>query len=430
MHRPIAYNLVRSVFSALNRSPRGVDRIDFGYISYLFEHWPKDCFGVLPTPWGMRFYPRDRVLRGRDYLAANWRELAPHGEEPAMKRLEAACALDETAVPSPPSTLRPPNIAGYGRALRLVFGEGIAMGRPVRSLPPGSIYLDIGQYGLTHPTMLRWLDQRPDVAPVFMIHDVIPLQMPHLVANNTVWAQNGAMNVAGRWARAILTPTAAAGESIREELTRRGRPDVPIHPVALPIDDVFHRTRVDEPVLGDRPYFLVCGAIEPRKNHMLLVDVWKRIAAAQGSRTPRLVIAGSPGHRSQRILRDIAAQEGLRGHLVFASGLSTPSLARVMAGARAVLMPSFAEGYGLPPVEAITLGTPAVLSDIAAHREAAGDAGLYAAPDDVPAWTALVEGLTTETPLRAEALSRVARHRPNDWRSYMNHVTEVLAQIE
>ncbi|MFX5126527.1 hypothetical protein ABTC57_18925, partial [Acinetobacter baumannii] len=55
-------------------APRGIERIDFGYLSYLFENWPAECFGVLPMPWGMRYYSRERVLKARDRLAAYWRE--------------------------------------------------------------------------------------------------------------------------------------------------------------------------------------------------------------------------------------------------------------------------------------------------------------------------------------------------------------------
>jgi hypothetical protein len=70
-----------------------------------------------------------------------------------------------------------------------------------------------------------------------------------------------------------------------------------------------------------------------------------------------------------------------------------------------------------------------VVSDIAAHRDAAGDAALFAATGDVEAWLRAIEGLASDTPLRAEALRRARSLPPVDWRSYMAAVRDILARV-
>ncbi len=100
-------------------------------------------------------------------------------------------------------------------------------------------------------------------------------------------------------------------------------------------------------------------------------------------------------------------------------------MAQLMAGARAVLMPSFAEGFGLPPGEALSVGTPALVSDIPAHREAVGEAGEFLPPKNPEAWVAAIERLLDDTYLHAR---RAAAHgfMPRRWDDYMRDVTAVL----
>lgn len=419
------------MFGAANGVPRGIDRIDFGYVSDLFETWPGECLGVLPTPWGVRIFPRERVLRARDRLAEIWQERDPRGEDPALARLRAAW-LGGGEAEAPRGARRPAtsDVADLVRALRFLFSEWPTPGRPIAALPRDALYLDVAHRGLWRPAALDWLDRRPDVAPVFMIHDVIPLSHPTLVSPANAQRHATVLDVTARRARAVLTSTAAAAAEIGAELARRGRPDLPIHAVPLPIDDLFRRPHVPDPVIAAHPYFLACGAVEPRKNLEILIEAWARLVAAQGEAAPRLVIAGSTGGGfAQRLVAEVEGR-GLAGHVVFAAGLTSPSIASMMAGARAVLMPSLAEGFGLPPIEAMTLGTPAVVSDIPAHRDAAGDAALFAATDDLEAWLRAIEGLAADTPLRAEALGRARSLPPVDWRSYMATIRDILARVE
>src|SRR6516165_3196170 len=74
MSAPIAYDVARLLLGALAVTPRGIDRVDLRYARFFFETWPGDCFGTLPTPWGVRQYDRRRVLQGLDRLEQLWSE--------------------------------------------------------------------------------------------------------------------------------------------------------------------------------------------------------------------------------------------------------------------------------------------------------------------------------------------------------------------
>jgi glycosyltransferase involved in cell wall biosynthesis len=413
---------------AMHRTPRGIDRIDFGFGSFLVDHWPGEVFGVLPMPWGIRAFSRDRMRLGRDRLARMWGEAEAADGDPAFARLLATLAGE------PSSALHPQrrHLTAHGiwRLLRILLEGGPQLGEPVMSLPRDAIYLDVGHYGLSNPAHLGWLDARPDIRPVFFLHDAIPLQMPSLVAAETVCTHQQVMANTAHYASAVLVPTESAGESIATELAARGRHDLPIHALSLPIDDIFLTPPSLANELLRHRYFLICGAIEPRKNHELMANVWEELADVMGENTPRLIVAGSPGHASAPILHRLQNTRALAPHVTIVSNLSSPALAQLMAGARAVLMPSLAEGFGLPPVEALALGTPALLSDIGAHRDAAGAYGHYLATNDVAGWRAAIMAMNDDTATRQDWIRHIAEFKSLNWASYMGRVVDVLSRLD
>ncbi len=97
------------------------------------------------------------------------------------------------------------------------------------------------------------------------------------------------------------------------------------------------------------------------------------------------MIVGSPGWQGKSIRDRFERSADLNRHVHVVSGLSTPALHRLLSGARGLLMPSLSEGFGLPVLEAGTLGVPVAASDIPAHREIAPPGTIFVDPIDGPA---------------------------------------------
>ena len=151
------------------------------------------------------------------------------------------------------------------------------------------------------------------------------------------------------------------------------------------------------------PFYLTVGTLEPRKNHDLLLDAFEGLW--QGGSDARLVVAGRVGFGSEPLLRRMQRHPERGRRLFVFEDLSDAELASVYGAAAAVVCPSFAEGFGLPVVEALTRGVPVIASDIPSHVEVGGKHCLYFArhsaaelgriltafeargglPDDVPA---------------------------------------------
>src|SRR5207302_4590159 len=120
--------------------------------------------------------------------------------------------------------------------------------------------------------------------------------------------------------------------------------------------------------------------------------VWRQLCAAKKP-APHLVVIGSVGLRGGWILDQMLRCQATRGRIHHAAGLSTAGMKSLIASSLGLLAPSFAEGYGLPIVEALHLGVAVVASDIPPHREIAGQAAMLLDPTDGPAWRDAIPAL-------------------------------------
>ena len=96
-----------------------------------------------------------------------------------------------------------------------------------------------------------------------------------------------------------------------------------------------------------------------------------------------------------------------------------------------MLLPSYAEGFGLPLAEALASGIPALCSDIAVFREVGGDVPEYLDPLDLPAWAeAVLEYSRPDSVRRAEQMRRLSQWRAPRWAEHFTIVEQVLGDID
>jgi glycosyltransferase involved in cell wall biosynthesis len=154
------------------------------------------------------------------------------------------------------------------------------------------------------------------------------------------------------------------------------------------------RTLGRAPNRPDDGYILFLGTLEPRKNLDVLLDAYAMLS--RGSRRfPRLVIAGGASPDAQPWLHRIS-REPLKEHVLYRGYVTHEEREALYAGARALVLPSLDEGFGLPVLEAMSAGVPVVTSNRGSLPEVVGGAGVLLDPGDVPAWAAALERLTID----------------------------------
>ena len=147
----------------------------------------------------------------------------------------------------------------------MLTATGLSFGSPViRTAPRNALYLNVGQLGWAAPWMTAWLRHRADIRAIFMIHDMIPLEHPELIAGPGPWAHGRMIDTASRHAAGIISTSTQAAGSVRQALQRRGRADIAVAAMKLPVAAIFRDRPPCDQALAGQDYFVLCGAIEPR----------------------------------------------------------------------------------------------------------------------------------------------------------------------
>lgn len=157
----------------------------------------------------------------------------------------------------------------------------------------------------------------------------------------------------------------------------------------------------------DRPYLLMLGTLEPRKNHLLALRALARLKAA--GHPHRLLLVGGRGWLFEPVQQQIAAL-GLGDDVLLLGYVADADLPALYSAAACVLMPSLYEGFGLPMLEAMACAAPVVSSNASSLPEIGGDAALYASPHDDEGFAAAIHLVLTQPALagalRARGLAR------------------------
>lgn len=248
---------------------------------------------------------------------------------------------------------------------------------------------------------------------IITIHDVLFLDHPEWFTPREAAYFTKLVHDAARRATHIVTDSQASkADILRHKL---GRDDnvsvVPLGTDVAPASAAAVARARAAYQLPDE-YLLYLGTIEPRKNILNLVRAYGQLVA-KGYNLP-LVMAGRRGWLGQE-LEALLAQLDLGNHVRFLGGVTDADRVALLTGARVFLFPSLAEGFGLPPLEAMAAGTPVVTSTASSLPEVVGDAALTVEPTNTAAIAESIERILVDDDLaqalRKRGLARAAQYR-------------------
>ena len=243
-------------------------------------------------------------------------------------------------------------------------------------------------------------------------HDLI--RRADLLGTASHIAPLGARDAAGvrldyvgfRRALRLVSPSEATKRDLVREL---GIPPERVAVVAEAIDHAVFRPTARR--LHPGPYLLAVGSDHPRKDLPTLLRAFARIAGHHPDLT--LVKVGAPGDGEApfgRRTRAVIAELGLERRVLVTGAVSRDDLVAWYSGALALSMVSRAEGFGLPPLEAMACGAPVVVSSAGALPEVAGPAALVVPPGDPEALAGALDRLVRDAGLRASLSARGLEH--------------------
>ncbi|HEX8721356.1 MAG TPA: glycosyltransferase family 1 protein [Pyrinomonadaceae bacterium] len=203
-----------------------------------------------------------------------------------------------------------------------------------------------------------------------------------------------------------------------------------VSPRFRPVEDAAELERVRRRYGIAREYVLAVGSIQPRKNLARLARAYTALRRARGrSNLPQLVLVGKKGWLYDDTL-DAIEEERLAGSVVLTGYVSEGDLPALYTGALCFAYPSYFEGFGLPPLEAMSCGAPVLTGDRTSLPEVVGDAGLTVDPFDEEALAAALARLIDDDALRARLSERgLKRARRFDWRETARMTLQVYRRV-
>jgi len=398
----IALDVSRLLRRAGREAPTGIDRIELAYAEHFAARGASVCFAAANAAGGIGLLPQRRVALYLEALAAAWRD---GGSRPRRRWGRIAARLAIAPLLCSPRLLHE----------RLRRGTG----------PP--VYLLVSHHHLERRRPIARLKRAADARFICLVHDLLPIQYPEYSKPGQAGRHRRRIGAAADLADAVIVSSTATRDALLPYLRRAaGEPPV----LVAPFGSEPPTANGGDASPAGRPYFVLVGTIEVRKNHILMLNLWRRFAEELGPAAPELVLIGRRGWLAQPAFDMIDRCPGLRDLVVEHGRLDDAETARLVKGARALLLPSFAEGFGLPLLEALAQGVPVLCSDTSALRETGGAVPDYLDPLDGAAWhAAILDYARSDSPRRTAQLRRLADWRPPLWREHFAAVDRLIEQV-
>jgi glycosyltransferase involved in cell wall biosynthesis len=403
-------DISRLIWRAHRKGPTGIDRVELAYAQHFIAgQSERPAYAVLHL---LGFVFAVSPARGRRFVAelsARWAGSASPNRWGDLKTLA--------------------RIYWQLLAGRWLFGP--ALRRALRARRGTPIFMVVSHHHVARPYTVERIQKTLGVRTVCLIHDLIPIDYPEYFKRGWESRYQRLVSTVGQCFDAVIANSDSTARSLRACLQREPgasslRPAIRTAPLGV---RAFPDAGTDAGATEQRPYFVVLGTIEPRKNHLLLLNLWARLASAMPF-APRLLVIGARGWENEQVVDMLERSRRLRGLVKECNGLSDTEVGALLHGARALLLPSLAEGFGLPLAEALASGVPAICSDIPVFREVGREAPEYLDPLDVRAWMdAVLDYCDMHSPRRLEQMQRLEQWRAPDWVTHFTVVEQLLRDL-
>ena len=400
----IALDLSRLLSRAGRGTPTGIDRVELAYAEHLIATGTPCCFAALAPGGRLVLLPRSMAEDFVREIGAAWRgPLDLREQERRVRR-----------------------VARRARLALLIGSERRLFGM-LRDSSGESVYLLVSHHHLERRRLIARLKTRSRARFVCLIHDLIPVEFPEYAKPGQAANHLRRIETAAAFADAFIVNSAVTGggAAAASRSRRAGLAGTGGAVRRRSADCRGKRRPADRPAL-----FRLCRHDRGAQKSPAAAQSMAPAEPRSRGRAPVLVLVGQRGWEIENVIDMLDRCPALRDTVVEHNALPDAAMVPLLRGARALLLPSFAEGFGFPVIEALQLGVPVLCSDIPALRETGGAVPEFLDPLDGPGWhRALLDYAAPESPRRAAQIARLATWRPPRWDAYFATVDRFIADV-
>jgi glycosyltransferase involved in cell wall biosynthesis len=358
MQTPILMDITRSISRNGQGHETGIDRVEHAYINH-FASTKREVWFLAKIGHQLALLPPSFCSVLRDLI----------DETPVLPRPGILDALRF-------------KISRRQRKLRSLIRRHSVAVCNVQNLaghlgPRSFDYFNVGHSNLSSPVLSALKTGGCNIS--VLIHDMIPLDFPEFTRPKMQVSFDKRMRAVSAFADNLICNSEYTNDRASEYFAEWGR--IPRQIVApLGLENKFLKYK-NTAAASDPPYFVILGTIEGRKNHQIIFDVWNKSA-----NPPLLYVVGRRGWNADAAISFLENSVLMGTHIHELSNFGDAEMINLLQGARALLFPSFVEGFGLPAIEAAALGTSVIASDIPALREVLQENAIFVDPKDSNAW--------------------------------------------
>ncbi len=428
----IFFDLTKLIVRVSYKTPTGISRVEMAYALELLRRYPDRVRFIVALREMVQVVPNAVVRRFLTVIERRWRDQQTSQSQAIVRRAAEFLDLD-------PARLLSDSLKRANRSDKYLLAATLLISGMISTLSPRglrffstsskqNVYIHVSGSKVPSAWIERWLARSPSVSAVFLVHDVIPLTHPQYFKPKVPINHASYVRRTMRTADVVISNSAFTADGLETLARDRGLPAPKIVVAPLGVSDVF--ARKPPPKYTVRPYFIFVSTIEPRKNHMMILKVWSRLIARFGDKAPKLILVGRRGWENEDVIDVLERVYNSSEYILECNHLGDETLAALMEKARATLMPSHVEGYGLPVAEALSMGTPVICSDLPPFREVAGDVPEYVDPRAGRSWARVIlEYAQPISPTRDAQLRRIQSYRPPSWQDHFDKVAEVIDDL-
>lgn len=376
----------------------GIDRVDIRYAGFLLNRRNTRLRLCWNCESGVALMPDEVATALIHWLELRWMGLDRTIDQSAWKVYDALLKTSDGV-----------------RELRARTADTV--GPP----PSETLYVNTSHHSLNDRKYLTEIRDFHASRMAFYIHDLIPISHPEYVAGHGAQAHRDRLDGIAQFDPVILANSDFTRRELAAYYAKSGAQVADGHVLHIGVEPKFDRRKqapdVNLATAPAEPYFLMVGTIEPRKNHLSMLWLWREMAQTlPAAQIPKLVIVGNRGWNNAAVFDMLDRSPDLAGFVEERGAVSDAEMLALMAGARALLFPAFTEGWGMPLVEALSFGTPVIAADVPALREAGAGVPDYVAPVDIEGWRRrILDFARPDSRGRQAQMKRLSRFAPPQW---------------